>query len=109
MTTRAPRETAVLTSGSDVVRPQYWTTRPGECWTAEAPIWCQPITALPLPATMGCTRFRNVAYWLGEVACASSPPRCRYGPGVSAASSVSTSLTKVYVISLVVHSELNPT
>src|SRR6266508_3836184 len=109
MTTLAPRETAVLTSESDVVRPQYWTTRLAEWLTAEAPIWCQPITALPRAGTIGWTRFMKVAYWAPVNTFASSPPTCRYGPGVNAASSLRTLLTKVYTTSLDVHSVLNPT
>src|SRR6185312_6973391 len=62
MTTLAPSETALLTMASVVVRPQYWAIRPGECCTAEAPIWCQPITVFPLPTTIGWTWFMNVAY-----------------------------------------------
>src|SRR5437667_11049299 len=84
MTTLAPRDTAVLTSESELVRPQYCTTRLAECCTADAPIWCQPITAFPLAVTIGCTRLMKAAYWLAGVELASSPPRCRYGPGVIA-------------------------
>src|SRR6266536_1855616 len=107
MTTRAPCETALLTFASDVVVPQYWTTRSGECCTA--PIWCQPITVLPLATTIGWTRFTNVAYCVPDSTVASSPPMCRYGPGVIAAISPSTLSTNVYTTSLDVHSALNPT
>src|SRR4030095_14342937 len=99
MTTLAPRETALLTNEAEVVSPQYWNTRFGEWSTADAPIWCQPITALLRAGTIGWTPVMNVGYCEGDVTFASSPPTCRYGPGVIAASSVSTLLTNVYTTS----------
>jgi branched-chain amino acid transport system substrate-binding protein len=57
------------------------------------PISSHPTIALPCRATMSCTRSMNCAYCAWLSASTSSPPRWRYGPGVMAASSRTTSST----------------
>ena len=67
------------------------------------------ITVFPCFATMPCARSMKAAYCAGVIFFTSSPPMCRYGPGVIAASSPSTSSRNLKVISLSKQKLLKPT
>ena len=76
-----------------VVNPQYCPTVLGSMFAA-APASCHVIGIFPRSATISVARSMNSAKSAGSVPRASSPPMCRYGPGVIAASSPTTSATK---------------
>src|SRR5690349_20583895 len=102
-----PAAAPSATSWLLVVVPQNWATP--EVGGVALRNSCQAAIFLPVASTIGNTRSKNLMKSGSVVTCASSPPRCRYSPGVSSASSLTTSCTNLYVISLSMQSELKPT
>ncbi|GAA2877016.1 hypothetical protein GCM10020220_078330 [Nonomuraea rubra] len=79
--------------------PTQHCARSAEVSAPERLTSCQPTTRFPAALARPSALVTNAAYSSCGIPNASSPPMCRYGPGVSTATSPSTSATNRHVTS----------
>ena len=85
---------------------QYSSTVCGS--SGAVPASAHAIGVRPWAATRFCAFCTKPLYCVRFSAWASSPPMCRYGPGVASAAAFVAESTNLYVDSPVVHSASNP-